>query len=267
MNLKDYLNADENEKPLDNIVNDGGMCGIFRKICCIGDSLSSGEFEAKDLEGNKSYHDMFDYSWGQFLARDAGCTVYNFSRGGMTAKEYIDSFAEANGFWDEDKLCQAYIIALGVNDLYGAKMPVGSLDDINSEDYTKNNTSTFAGSYAYIIQKIKKMQPKARFFLMTMPCTANEVQPLKEAQAKLLYDLADTFEFTYVLDFYKYSPVYGSEFMKKYYLHGHLNPVGYRLTAKMVESYIDYIIRHDPEAFKQVGFIGTPYYDERFDVK
>lgn len=39
-----------------------------------------------------------------------------------------------------------------------------------------------------------------------------------------------------------------------------MNPMGYMLTARMVESYIDYIIRHNAEDFKQIGFIGTPHY-------
>ena len=43
------------------------------------------------------------------MAREAGVRVYNFSRGGMTAEEYIESFADKKGFWDEDKTCQAYI--------------------------------------------------------------------------------------------------------------------------------------------------------------
>ena len=53
------------EKPLDNLATDGGFCGIFRRIACIGDSLSSGEFEGINAEGQKTYHDYFDYSWGQ----------------------------------------------------------------------------------------------------------------------------------------------------------------------------------------------------------
>ena len=43
MNINDFYIA-EKEKPLDRILNDGGFCGIFRTIACIGDSLSSGEF-------------------------------------------------------------------------------------------------------------------------------------------------------------------------------------------------------------------------------
>ena len=77
---------DNNEKPLDNLVTDGGFTGIFRTIACVGDSLSSGEFESIDDDGKKHYHDYYDYSWGQYMARMAGCTVYNFSKGGMTAK-------------------------------------------------------------------------------------------------------------------------------------------------------------------------------------
>ena len=38
-----------------------------------------------------------------------------------------------------------------------------------------------------------------------------------------------------------------------------MNPMGYLLTARMVVSYIDYIIRSDMRRFAQVGFINTPW--------
>lgn len=37
MNLTGILQVPE-EKPLDRLVTDGGFCGIFRTIGCIGDS-------------------------------------------------------------------------------------------------------------------------------------------------------------------------------------------------------------------------------------
>ena len=40
-------------------------------------------------------------------------------------------------------------------------------------------------------------------------------------------------------------------------MYGHLTPSGYIFTAQMVDSYIDYIVRHNPDDFKTVGFIGT----------
>ena len=48
MNINEFLDVREREKPLDKMAVGGGFCGIFRTIACIGDSLSSGEFESLD---------------------------------------------------------------------------------------------------------------------------------------------------------------------------------------------------------------------------
>ena len=256
MDLSQFIKND-NEKPLDNLPADGGFTKIFRTIGCIGDSLASGEFESLDEEGNRGYHDYFEYSWGQYIARASGVKVFNFSRGGMTAKEYWDSFADSHGYWSEDIKCQAYIIALGVNDIFGEDgMEIGSVNDIDIENYN-NNKENFAGYYARIIQRIKSYQPKARFFLMTMPRAENEERNKKQGEhAKLLYDMAELFDYTYVIDLMKYAPVYDEEFRRNFYLGGHLNASGYVLTGRMVSAYIDYIVRNNPEDFAQVGFIG-----------
>ena len=60
----------------------------------------------------------------------------------------------------------------------------------------------------------------------------------------------------YVIDFSKYGPLDSGIFREKFYLNGHLTPAGYILTAKMVMTYIDYIIRHNIKDFDMVGFIG-----------
>ena len=265
MDLSTFI-ANPGEKPLDRLVTNGGLCPIFRTIACIGDSLSSGEFESTNEEGKKGYHDYFEYSWGQFLGRMTGSTVYNFSRGGMTGMEYCESFAEDNGFWDEDKKAQCYIIALGVNDLLGQHMELGSIEDIDMDD-CEQNKPTFAGYYGKIIQKYKEIQPNAKFFLTTMPeeeeaCNGNGIKILYN---ELIYRMAELFDNTYVVDLYKYAPTFDEEFKKSFYLYGHLNPMGYVFIAKMVASYIDYIIRSDLKKFSQVGFIGTEYYDTKLD--
>lgn len=257
MDLSKYLGK-TGENPLDNIPADGGFCGIFRTIGCIGDSLSSGEFETRDKEGKPGYHDLYEYSWGQYIARMTGSKVYNFSRGGMTGEEYWNSFADINDFWSEDKLCQCYILALGVNEILCQNKEIGTIEDIDFDDY-KNNKDNFAGYYSRIIQRLKTMQPDAKFFLMTM--ARGDDNPVKEQQkqdhAKLLYEMAERFDNTYVIDLYKYGPTYDAQFRKNFYLLGHMNPMGYMLTAKMVAAYIDYIIRNNMEDFKHVGFIGT----------
>lgn len=255
----------ENEKPLDNMVSNGGLCGIFRTIGCIGDSLASGEMEGLE-NGTKTYHDFYEYSWGQYMARDIGCKVYNFSRGGMSARWYCQTFARENNFWDKELACQAYIIALGVNDvtaMLNNDLEFGSIDDVNPDDWAKNK-DTFAGYYAEIIARYKEIQPKAKFFLVTTP-TQNGLEEgrkvLYQKHRELLYKFAEMFENCYVIDLAEYAPVYDAEFKKNFYLSGHLNAAGYRLTALMFESYIDYIIRNNPEDFKQTAFIGTPYHN------
>lgn len=136
MKLNEYC-TNIDEKLLDNIVEGYSYTSIFRTMAFIGDSLSSGEFETYNSEDKPCYHDMYEYSWGQFIARKNGLTAYNFSCGGMTAKFYAEYYAAAKGFWSTDKTCKAYVIALGVNDIYNNKMEIGSIEDIDDKDYKK----------------------------------------------------------------------------------------------------------------------------------
>ena len=145
MKLSDIFDISD-EKPLDRILNDGGLCGIFRTIGCIGDSLSSGEFESMNEAGEKGYHDYYEYSWGQYMTRTACLKVYNFSRGGMTAKEYCESFAEENDFWNPEKKCQAYIIALGANDVNLDGGYLGEISDIDPKNYKNNKRQNSSNS-------------------------------------------------------------------------------------------------------------------------
>lgn len=248
---------DSAEKPLDHLLPDGGFTGIFRTIGCIGDSLSSGEFQLPNGNGGWTYHDKFDYSWGQFLARMTGSTVYNFSAGGMTASCYWNSFCNDMGYWDPRKKCQAYIIALGVNDLCNCKQEVGSANEVDFDDPEKN-PQNFAGYYAKIIAKYRRIQKDPFFFLMTMPRSYPHDQVKADYQKKhhdLLHEFVKKLPNSFLLDFYEYAPAYDDEFKKNYYLNGHMNPQGYMLTAKMVASYIDFIIRHNMQKFEMVGMM------------
>lgn len=244
------------EKPLENLVGGYSNTAIFRKIAFIGDSLSSGEFETVDENGNRGYHDLFDYSWGQYIAINNGSFAYNFSQGGMTAKWYLDSFADEKGFFDKDKACQAYVIALGVNDIYNQNMKIGTAEDITATEFADERP--FISYYAEIIRKYKEISPDAKFFFVTFPNEGESRNKEKtEGMINALYALAEHFNNSYVINLFEYGPVYDDEFRDKYFLHGHMNPMGYILTAKLIDSYIDYIIRTNPADFKNVGFIGT----------
>ena len=256
------LYFDENEKPLDRLVTDGGFCGIFRNIACIGDSLASGDFETT-ANGCKYFIDMFDYSWGQYIARAAGCTVYNFSKGGMTAKDYCGGFASNMCFWNTEKAAQAYIIALGANDFFEAnQLATGDISDV-CDDYTQNK-ATFTGKYAEIIQRYKIISPDAKFFLMTMPKEdSEETAERLKLHHDLIHKLANRFSNCYVIDLYEHMPVQDADFKEKFYLDGHLNPCGYILFAQAIMSYIDYIVRHNIKDFARTAFINTEFSDSK----
>ena len=243
------------EGPLDTIKFHGGFFSIFRTVACIGDSLASGEMESLTPEGSRGYHDYFEYSWGQFMARAVGSTVHNFSRGGMTAKEYINSFAEAKGFWDPALAAQAYIFALGVNDVLNQGQPLGTIDDVDLDTVDGPVPETFAGYYGRVLAKYRAISPKARFFLVTMPQGERD-DDRKAAHADLLHQIAAKYPFVYVIDLTRHSPRHDAEFRRNFYMGGHLNAAGYQMLAWQIMTYIDWLIRQHPEDFTQAAFIG-----------
>ncbi|MBO5712731.1 MAG: SGNH/GDSL hydrolase family protein [Clostridia bacterium] len=255
-----------NGNPLQTIITDGGFTSIFRTLGCIGDSLASGEHESL-IDGVSGYHDYYEYSWGQYIARRCGLKAYNWSVGGLTAKEFHE-LARCQTVFTPEKACQGYIIALGVNDLtevFKGNIELGGMADVDFEN-PQNNKDTVVGHYVHIIQRIKALQPKARVFVTTMPFDDGR----DEAHAKLykefceiIRNLPNYFEYLYVIDFEKYAPTQNEEFKKTYYLGYHLNAMGYKLIADLYMTYIDHIIRNNPEDFAQVGFIGTNYYNEK----
>ena len=258
MDIKEFMGS-ENEKPLDRIIEGGGFVSIFQTIACVGDSLASGEFQINHPDGTNHFFDFYDYSWGKMMEKITGAKVHVFAQGGMTAKAYRESFANGKGYWRKELAANAYIIALGVNDLINRKMELGSLDDICDEDYKKNK-DTYIGNYAYIVQRYKEIQPDAKFFFVTIPYMSTRGEERREITEKMceaIYALAEKFENCYVIDIFKYGPDYNEDFRKQFFLYGHMNPLGYLLTARMFVSYIDYIIRHNQDDFKMLGFMGV----------
>ena len=83
-------------------------------------------------------------------------------------------------------------------------------------------------------------------FLVTMPDegTGNWKE---ESHAKALHEIADYLKNCYVIDLYHEAPKYDEEFRSKYC--GHMNAMGYLLTAHYFMTYIDWIIRHNVHDF------------------
>lgn len=254
-----------NSNPLSKIIREAGYGGIIRKWGIIGDSLSSGEMQCYDADGNQAFLDMYQYSWGQHFARIVGADCYNFSNGGQTAYGWVKDYGTVHdesyiggvggGTWAtaQTNLRDGYIIALGVNDLAminRGEYPLGdTTTDINA-DYNLN-AKTFVGYYASIIQRIKIIQPKAKFFCVT---------PLGTDYADMniqIRKIVANFSNTYLIDLDVYAPK--DRVIDGYMLQGHLSPLGYMYTAYMINTYIDWIIRNNATDFIDTALIGTTY--------
>jgi len=255
----------KNELPLQDLnalPADGGFVGIFRKIGVIGDSLSSGEFQAINELGCSTYHDLFDYSWGKYLGRLAGTEVEVCARGGMTAEEFVNSYATLKNYWPTLYECDAIIIALGVNDasrVLDSGRKVGKVSELDPAQFAKE--TSFINCYARIIAGIKSHNPYCHFFLVTPPVGTDESPErtaIYEEERDQLEALTKYFQRTYLVDLRKYAPVYDEEFRAHFFMDGHMNPSGYLFTAKLIGGYMDYIIRHEYDKFHQVGFTHSP---------
>ena len=249
----DLLTVAPDERPLDNLKGTCGFAGIFKEIGVIGDSLSSGEFESHDENGNIMYHDMYEYSWPAVLERLTGTVYRNYSRGGMTAKEFYETWADQKGFWQWN---QAYIIALGNNDMFVRGHPVGSVADIHPGEPEKN-ADTFFGNMGRIVSKLKSIEKDARIFLVSMQRRGEETgDPMICGVAEEMKKMCELFSFTYLIDMTNEGPVYDQEMRKTFALGFHPNAMGYYSYGLMVGNYIDYLIRKHPKDFFEVPFIG-----------
>lgn len=247
--------------PIRKIKENPKYVPIIRTLGCVGDSLSSGEHESLDKDGNKGYHDYYEYSWGQFIARSCGLKAFNFSHGGYKAKDFF-TLGDFDMFKKEN-LCQAYIIALGANDMShlcdetDTYSGFGNIENAMKDSFEENN-KTFVGAYVNLIKKIREVQPKARIFVVTFPKrkASKKRKELNKKHTEFLRSLPNYFEYLYVIDLQKYSVNYSSKkFIHKYYLGGHLSAMGYKYTADLFITYMNYIIEHNIDDFRQIGFV------------
>lgn len=228
----------------------------FNKFGVIGDSLASGE-AVSNAGGVTTYVDNYDYSWGQFIAKEHGMECINFSKGGLTTRSWLTSeYGLAKLLADGNK-CNAYIISLGVNDAnnLGAGY-LGSSSDINVEDPTQN-ADTYYGNYGKIISAIKALQPKAKIFLTTIPETASQYKDFNTA----VRTIATIFTDTYVIDLASNANIdkFKLGFVASQRRAGHYNSIGYKYIGETIYKLLGNYMYLNNSDFNQIEFIGTDY--------
>lgn len=254
------------DNPLAHILREPGYGSIIHHWGFIGDSLCSGE-----MMGGPTPIDCYEYSWGQRFCKLVGTDGYCFSHGGCSTLGWLAGGTDhrydnppyaggtQGGGWPVAKESgmkkQAYIIALGINDMI-AETPIGSTDDYREYDPdndTEYGPNSFCSHYMQIINRLKYIQPNAKIFLMTTLQKGLWSYPEIDGAVRDIYEYyqdiypGDVF----LIDIARYltADLMGGMF----YLGSHGSAAGYQYFAYVVNTYIDWIIRNNGTAFRSVA--------------
>lgn len=254
----------DDSDPLGRIGEQPTFIRAFRKIACIGDSLTAGALDETSPDPTSAYIDA-DFSYPSQLAKLTGVSVFNLGAGGSKAAHPNTGTLDDRSWWEfmeagtrfptanfKQNPCDVYIIALGTNDISDTTEFTGEVTAAGVQD-----AATSVGGYAEIIRRIKVYQPKAKIFLVTIPTwrNGNATQaPKRDAANEKIRALASYFSNCYCIDLAAYDT---ADFRTYYVNGGHNNALGYNLRARQYAAYIDWIIRHNPADFRNIGFIGT----------
>lgn len=267
-----FLNEDNSIKtftetnPIKIVSMDAGLTSIFHNWGFIGDSLSSGTNYTKEGASGRIFAN-YDYSWCQrIIAMIGQAKGSNWSVPGYTAKSWITQYwnneqkapyetTGADSYFKIDKK-QIYTIFLGTNDA-GTGVTLGDYDsDVDLSNF-ENNADTFIGNYVGIIQRIKSIAPSAKIFVLTcVPSSSAETGGYND----FIRSLPKKFTNVFLVDLAKYMPR-GEKFDSDYIRMGHFSTQGYQHLANCIATYIDYIIRNNPDSFKFVQILNTEYDD------
>ena len=230
----------------------------FIRFGVIGDSLASGECVSNE-NGVVHYNDLYEYSWGQFMARNHGMQCINFSKGGLTTRSWLNESVGLPKLLNPDNKCNSYIIGLGTNDVTALGVNyLGTISDVHVDDFTLN-ADTYYGNYARIIGYIKQVQPKAKIFVLTnpKPLTASELYVQYNNAIK---DIATLYDNVYVIDLQDdYLTNFTSGFINDNVRSGHYNAIGYNYISELLFDILNNYMLNNYNEFKQVEFIGTTH--------
>lgn len=227
-NYKIVLDTESNKIPTDYEGND--IC-IFKKILCIGDSLTDGFFN----ENNGSRLIIRERSYPTQLQKITGVECTNMGYAGYTSKQWYDAYKDTD--LSGHDCC---IIQLGVND---------ALKSSSTAETTQALTD--------IITKVKSENDGIKIFVATIiPANGYMLESMRvmsETIRTIVNNLNDAN--VYLVDLWKYG--HTADLLA--FDSGHLSAYGYYQLACDYKAYISYIIRNNPNDFRYVQFIGTFY--------
>lgn len=229
----------------------------FTHVGCIGDSLASGEV-IKLINGELKTLDIYNQSWPQYMARKSGQVYYNFSAGGLTTRTWLTNQNYGlNLATDGQHNCDAYIIALGVNDQQAGESYLGTISDIDLSNFN-NNPDTFFGNYGKIIQILTSRNPLIKIFMLTAPTSFTNMALYNNA----IRQISNLFSNCYLidLDLKCYNDYNNSNaFIRKNLYNSHYNALAYNAMAEIISNQISITIEENLDDFKDIELIMQNY--------
>lgn len=210
---------------------------MFQSIGIIGDSFASGEIYVGSSSG-----DYYPLSWGQIMARMAGATAVNYSKGGLSTKTWLTDTTYGLTKLNSETANQLYIIALGINDA-NSSIPVGTIADITSD-----STNSFYSYYGRIVRAIQAHAPNAVIMLSTCARWTNTYNPYSEA----IRAIGEYYSFP-VLDLAE-SAFFQSSFFSDNQVSNHPTAINYSAMAKEYKRLIEIALAENAAQYKT--FIG-----------
>ncbi len=116
------------------------------QICCIGDSLTEGDY---GIFGRRGIANVFPENYPYFLACESGATVKNYGKCGYTATSYLRHYDEGNAPLEG---ADVVLILLGTN---------GGLDGDRDTPGNKD--------YETLVSRVRRDAPNALPVLITPP--------------------------------------------------------------------------------------------------
>lgn len=204
----------------------GDEISVFNKIVCLGDSITSGYFNAAS-SGSQS---IPKYSYPTQLKKITGVDTVNMGVAGTTSVSWWASHSQ-----DDFSGYDCAILNFGIND---------ALQGVTEAD--------FRSAYSSIITALKTANTGIKIFIANVNPAYARDDTTYDAINAIIEDIATNTADCFFVDLTEYGHTVGVG-----YVDGHLTACGYLCLAQDYKSAISWIIKNNPVAFRYVQFIGT----------
>lgn len=247
------------ENPLSIVKETAGYTSIIHRLGVVGASFTNGG--ENTTSGTCPLSVMREFSWPQNLARLCGSIAYHFGQPGMYCKQWLN---DVGGYYTQmaqpEYACDAYVISFASNDANPSKADygLGTIADVHIGSESENGAS-FYGYLSQIVARCHSVQPRAYLFLMTYPYdySQTETKGYNQAMRDIVTAYRNAGYRIYLIDYATYGMTEEQAQNKGMFRGSHYVGTGYQYMTYEICTYIDWIIKHNMEDFKDIAFVQT----------